>query len=547
MQTTTQYYLETCRVDGTVMTISGWMFDAIQPIKSIVANAEAISGRHQDQSIAATGFLRTDVADDHGKQHANSGFVINGLVVPERCRISLGVELDDGAVHTFTVGEYEPWAPFLPGAQYGKHHDARAARERPDSSKAMDLPRNRYFPALPLGGVPMEMFGRSNRKTSIYSSVYKGREYLDQFFEGLRRYTNGYEEIVLVDNGNTDSEIIQLLKSAELSIPRCRVVRVDDNNGYIAGICAAYENRSFDGHAIVLNTDLALPPGWLERLVWPLDHLPQVASATPFTNAGSSCSFPLTAVDNEIFLGCPVEKIDAFFQRVSHQGVTTLPSGVGFCMALHADMLERLGWFDLETYGFGYGEENDWCLTAERMGWRNVLVPNLFVYHKHGGVYPSEEKKRLIQGNMKIVNKRFPQYKSAVQNYFNEDPLAGLRSVIAFQIASEQGGGGETSLSTWREFRASGRSLGSEHSQVLIFEDAASPLWLAVLIAPGWRDYVWGWGQHDLDSMADFLSIGQAARLQFNTASSRLGSGYGRNDVLTVPPVCHSALIERHA
>ena len=59
--------------------------------------------------------------------------------------------------------------------------------------------------------------------------------------------------------------------------------------------------------------------------------------------------------------------------------------------------IEKVGVLDADSFGMGYGEENDWCQRAILAGYRNVQVENLFVYHKHGGSFLSEDKKRYLE------------------------------------------------------------------------------------------------------------------------------------------------------
>ena len=74
-----------------------------------------------------------------------------------------------------------------------------------------------------------------------------------------------------------------------------------------------------------------------------------------------------------------------------------MPTGVGFCMGMNLKAIQEVGLLDEENFGKGYGEENDWCQRAIAAGYENVHVDNLFVYHKHGGSFPSEEKQRLLK------------------------------------------------------------------------------------------------------------------------------------------------------
>ena len=45
-----------------------------------------------------------------------------------------------------------------------------------------------------------------------------------------------------------------------------------------------------------------------------------------------------------------------------------------------------------------------------KAGYENVHVDNLFVYHKHGGSFPSEEKQRLLKEHSDALLRKHPDY-----------------------------------------------------------------------------------------------------------------------------------------
>ena len=83
--------------------------------------------------------------------------------------------------------------------------------------------------------------------------------------------------------------------------------------------------------------------------------------------------------------GVPNPDAIAIGDRILWQpGYPEMPTAVGFCMAISLRAIKRVGLFDEETFGRGYGEENDFCQRAEQAGLRNVLCDNAYVVH-HGG------------------------------------------------------------------------------------------------------------------------------------------------------------------
>ena len=97
-------------------------------------------------------------------------------------------------------------------------------------------------------------------------------------------------------------------------------------------------------------------------------------------------------------------------------------------MACSRNALNAVGFLDSDTYGRGFGEENDWCQSAIKAGFKNVMVENLFVFHNHGATFQSDEKVALIEDHLKKLNKRFPNYNGDVARYCEANPLKELRS-----------------------------------------------------------------------------------------------------------------------
>jgi GT2 family glycosyltransferase len=74
-------------------------------------------------------------------------------------------------------------------------------------------------------------------------------------------------------------------------------------------------------------------------------------------------------------------KIDATFRSVNHGRFVEIPTAVGFCMYIRRGCLQETGFFDVQSFGLGYGEENDFCMRAAQNGWKHKLACDVFVYH----------------------------------------------------------------------------------------------------------------------------------------------------------------------
>ena len=270
----------------------------------------------------------------------------------------------------------------------------------------------------------------------IVIPVYNGKEYLEPLFQSLIRNTSMPYRLLVCDDKSSNNEVLPLLKKIQEENKDIDFLLLENeqNIGFIGTVNRLAELTQ--NHFVLLNTDTEVPPFWIERLMYPIFEMQNIASTTPFTNAGTICSFPNYLEDNPIFENMNVEELDSYFQKVNFEETyIEIPTGVGFCMGVNKELVNKIGMFDT-IFGKGYGEENDWCQRAIVNGYKNIHVPNLFVYHKHGGSFPSEEKKRLIANNSVILNKKHIDFDKQVHSIIVKNELDALRNSIVFKIKS---------------------------------------------------------------------------------------------------------------
>jgi len=270
----------------------------------------------------------------------------------------------------------------------------------------------------------------------IIIPVYNGYEYLEALFNSLEKHTTSPHRLIVVNDCSPDDRVKPyLLKRLE---KHATSIFIDHeiNQGFVKSVNEAYSHTS--NHFLILNTDTEVPAFWMERLMYPIIHMEKVASTTPFTNSGQIASFPNFIADNEIFEGMKVNELDKVFRNVNTKNFyEEIPTGVGFCMGVNYDLIQEIGFFVEEEFGKGYGEENDWCQRAIQNGYRNLLVPNLFVYHKHGGSFSAEDKARLMKENaIKLLDKH-PNYDKDIQKYVKRDPHHDLRNILVIAASSK--------------------------------------------------------------------------------------------------------------
>lgn len=271
----------------------------------------------------------------------------------------------------------------------------------------------------------------ANKPIDIIIPVYNGYEFLDKLFESIKKNTSLPYRLLISDDKSPDERVVPFIEEFIKENPNINIVFIKnkENLGFLktVNLLSTYA----ENHLVLLNTDTELPELWLERLMYPIFTNKDIASTTPFTNSGTICSFPNYLVDNKkIYGNLTLEQVDSIFKLVNvNNTMLEVPTGVGFCMGVNFNVVKEIGMFD-EIYGKGYGEENDWCQRAITAGYKNIHITNLFVYHKHGGSFLSEDKIRYINEHYQILLNKFPTYDEQIQKTIKENSLNGLRSLI---------------------------------------------------------------------------------------------------------------------
>ncbi|KWK52852.1 hypothetical protein WT81_13640 [Burkholderia stagnalis] len=231
--------------------------------------------------------------------------------------------------------------------------------------------------------------------------------------------------LVAINDASPDADMDDTLESeARRWGERLVVLRNDVNLGFVK---TANRGIRYDAGAdvILLNNDVILPDQWLERLVDDVDALADAGTVTPLSNNTTISSFPNFVAENPSPLGLDLEYVDQAF-RTTRLNPVDAPTGIGFCMYIKRRCLDDIGELDEQSFGTGYGEENDFCQRALRKGWKNYISPNLYVHHR-GGVSFGDQRTERIRHADQTLDRRYPNYHAAVQAFVAQDALRGPR------------------------------------------------------------------------------------------------------------------------
>ena len=215
---------------------------------------------------------------------------------------------------------------------------------------------------------------------------------------------------------------------------------------------------------ILLNSDTEVYHDWLDRIISRAAKNQHAGSLTPFSNNATICSYPFFMRDNNRALEIDGRSIDSLVSHICiNDDMVELPTAVGFCMYIRRVCLDVVGSFDEEKFGMGYGEECDLSRRILKGGWKNLIVPDVYVRHWGGVSFGSGSEERKEVAN-KTVNELHPAYHEDVMKFIKSDPLRPIRARIdagrlaarAHQSATlfvthDIGGGTETHIQHLRD------------------------------------------------------------------------------------------------
>lgn len=279
------------------------------------------------------------------------------------------------------------------------------------------------------------------RPTTIIVPVYNGFDLLPELLRRVRDLSDLPYRLILVEDKSTDRQVLPFLRDWAARHPEhVTLIENERNLGFIGSVNRAFEAAlRRDGHVVLLNSDAFVPEGWLSRLMAPIQAEERVASVTPMSNDAEIMTVPIICRPAPLEPG-QADRIDKTARRLSGAGPVELPTGVGFCMAINRDYLEREPEFD-PAFGRGYGEEVDWCRKVLRLGGRHLAATNLFVEHRGGASFGSAAKAELLRRNGRTVTERYPEYDLEVQRFIGLDPLFTARFALALAYAGSVAAG----------------------------------------------------------------------------------------------------------
>lgn len=302
-------------------------------------------------------------------------------------------------------------------------------------------------------------------ETTVIVPIYNAADDLEICIRRLTQYTPPNMEILLIDDASPDPRIGRILATAG-KLPRFRVLCNAENLGFTQTINRGLKDIGRK-HAILLNSDARVTPGWVQGMLRAATSRPRVATVTAMSDRAGAFSAPKIGNDNSLPEGVDEITYARAFRKRSLGLYPIVPTGNGFCMFINRCCIDDIGPLDEEAFPRGYGEENDFCMRAGRAGWSHLIDDRTYVFHDRSKSF-GEAKVDLMAAGRLIVDQRYPEYKTAIQTFTTGAELAMARfrasqavadcsgakagqPVILYVVATQTGGTPQTNMDLMQE------------------------------------------------------------------------------------------------
>lgn len=230
---------------------------------------------------------------------------------------------------------------------------------------------------------------------SIIILTYNNLKYTIQCIESIRKYNtlNNYE-IIVIDNNSIDDTPEWLKAQKDI-----KYILNSENKGFPAGCNQGIEIANKDNDVFLLNNDTLIMPNSIFTLRMGLYSNESVGS--------------VSSVSNEAPYQTIQEKFESISQYHNYSLKNNIPNDnkyeyrltlIGFALLFKRTVLNEVGLLD-EIFTPGNYEDNDISLRIIKLGYKNILCKDSFIYHYGGKSFRRDIKR--YSDILNVNNKKF--------------------------------------------------------------------------------------------------------------------------------------------
>ncbi|WP_414526889.1 glycosyltransferase [Nodularia chucula] len=280
--------------------------------------------------------------------------------------------------------------------------------------------------------LPPAPLTKHSLNVDVIICVHNALEDVKKCLESVVRYSSMPYTIIIVNDGSQEETTQYLADFAHSQ--NVTLIRNETAKGYTFAANQGLQKSKGD-YAILLNSDTIVTPNWLDRIVACGESDPKIGIVGPLSNTASWQSIPEITengdwAENKLPSGMTVSYMGKLVADYSWRLYPRISFLNGFCLAIKRQTIASIGYFDEDTFGAGYGEENDYCLRAQKAGLQLAIADDTYIYHSQSRSYSHEKRKQLCdRADKALISKHGQQIVSDGVNLCQNDRvIAGMRS-----------------------------------------------------------------------------------------------------------------------
>lgn len=254
---------------------------------------------------------------------------------------------------------------------------------------------------------------------SVVVPIYNALDDVKLLLESLSlNFDFAKGEVILINDCSNQDTTLFLQKFANEN-KKFKLIENKENQGFIK-TCNKGMKESKGEIVVLLNSDTKIPSKFVEKI-----------SCCFASNDNIGIASPIGSYTADYYVVMPKNySLEEMNERLikKHKCVyPKVPSCEGFCYCIRREVIEQIGYLD-EIFGAGYCEEVDYSYRAIQNGWLNVLIDNLYVYHKRQASFGAYRREMLYKKNLKLFTKRWGNFREDyIQKIQFKNPIRQIR------------------------------------------------------------------------------------------------------------------------
>jgi GT2 family glycosyltransferase len=273
-------------------------------------------------------------------------------------------------------------------------------------------------------------------EVDIIVCVHNALNDVKRCLSSLIRHTGPPYSLILVDDGSgaETRDYLAAFSHAQGAL----LLRNEAPTGYTRAANQGMK-ASTAPWLLLLNSDTVIgTKDWLDRMILCAVNDKDTGIVSALSNTASWQSVPeVFHGDDWAENGLPgditLEQLATAIARDSAGIYPKVPFLNGFCLLVKKECIQSTGYFDEEAFPDGYGEENDFCIRAAKLGWKLAIADDVYIWHSQSKSYSHETRSKLtVRGGVALEKKHgFRIVEEGVPRCRHSLVLHGIRARVA--------------------------------------------------------------------------------------------------------------------